>query len=357
MHFIKPDVNVDFMGKRFIAYTLSAILILLGFIMLVKNGGPNYGVDFDGGWLIQIKLQSPQDAEKIREAMRPLNLHEGVIQSLGKTEEAKYSIRVKKESENMNVETLHEDLNKTLKASFGEGSEVQGLDYVGPKVGKDLREKALLMIFVTILLIAIYISGRFEHKWTMSIVMAACLTVFVLLGTSFGIGITWLILIALIFSIVFCWVLKLKYAMGAILSLVHDVAITVGAFALTNREVSLTVVAALLTLVGYSLNDTIIVYDRIRENLRNAPAKKDMTEIMNRSVNQTLSRTILTSGTVFIVVAALYFLGGVVIHDFAFALLIGVVTGTYSSIYVASPLLLLWEEGPGKRGKKARNNA
>jgi preprotein translocase subunit SecF len=353
MHFIKPDVNVDFMGKKFIAFTLSAILIILGFIMLVKNHGPNYGVDFDGGLMIQIKLPGVQEATKIRETLRPLNLHEGVVQTLGPKDEAKYVIRVK-ESENVNTETLHEDISKTLKASFGEASEVQGLDMVGPKVGKDLRQKALLMIFVTILLIAVYISGRFEHKWTMSIVMAACLTIFVLLGTSFGVPITWLIIIVLLFSIVFCWVLKLKYAMGAILSLVHDVAITVGAFALTNREVSLTVVAALLTLVGYSLNDTIIVYDRIRENLRNAPAKRDMTEIMNRSVNQTLSRTILTSGTVFIVVAALYFLGGVVIHDFAFALLIGVVTGTYSSIYVASPLLLLWDDGPGKKGKKAK---
>jgi preprotein translocase subunit SecF len=351
MHFIKPDVNVDFMGKKYIAFTLSAILIILGFIMLIKNGGPNYGVDFSGGLMIQIKAPGVQDVNKIREALKPLNLHEGVIQSIGAAADGKYEIRIK-ESESISTDTLHDELTKALKTGIGEGAEVQGLDYVGPKTGKDIREKGLLMTFVTILLIAVYISGRFEHKWTLSAVMAACLTVFVLIGSALEIGITWFIVIALIFSIVFSWVLRLKYAMGAILSLVHDVAITLGAFALTNREISLTVLAAILTLIGYSLNDTIIVYDRIRENMRNAPAKKDMVEIMNRSVNQTLSRTILTSGTVFVVVAALYFMGGVVIHDFAFALLVGVITGTYSSIYVASPLLLLWDDNPAKKKKK-----
>jgi preprotein translocase subunit SecF len=351
MHFIKPDINVNFMGKKYIAYTMSAILIILGFIVLIVRGGPNYGVDFNGGQLIRIKLSSQQYVSKIREALQPLNLHEGEIQQLGEKNDATYLIKVR-DSENLNTETLHEDLGRVLKSNFGEKSEVQGLDYVGAKVGKDLRTKALSIIFYTILLIAVYISGRFEQKWTMSIVMAVCLTIAVLMGASFGVSITWLIMIALIISIMFCWVLKLKYAMGAILSLVHDVAITIGAFALTNREITLTVVAAILTLVGYSLNDTIIVYDRIRENLRNAPAKRDMSEIMNRSVNQTLSRTILTSGTVFIVCAALFFLGGVVIHDFAFALLIGVITGTYSSIFIASPLLLLWEDGPVRKGKK-----
>jgi len=351
MHLIKPNTNIDFMGKRYIAFGLSAVMIILGLAMLVVRGGPNYGVDFNGGLMIQIKLPSQQDPSKIREALQPLNLHEGEIQRLGEEGESTYLIKVG-HSEDYNTSTLHEDIGKVLKTSFGEGSEVQRLEMVGPKVGKDLREKALLMIFYTILIIAIYISGRFEQKWTMSIVMTVCLVIAVLIGTSFGAGVTWLIMIALVISIAFCWVLRLKYAMGAILSLVHDVAITVGAFALTNREVTLTVVAAILTLIGYSLNDTIIVYDRIRENLRNASSKRDMKEIMNRSVNQTLSRTILTSGTVFVTAAALYFLGGVVIHDFAFALLIGVVTGTYSSIYIASPLLLLYEGKPEKRSKK-----
>jgi preprotein translocase subunit SecF len=358
MHFIKPDINLDFMGKKYIAYTLSAVLVIMGMAMLIYRGGPNKSVDFTGGWMIQIKLATPpapQDASKIRElVLKPLALQDEGIPQVGN--KAEYAIRIK-ESKDISKDTLQADIDKALKAGFGEGAEVQSLDYVGASVGKDLTTQALSIVFYTILLIAIYISGRFEKKWTMSIVMAVCLVIAILLGTSFGAGITWLIVIALIIAIVFCWILRLKYAMGAILSLVHDVAIVMGAFALTNREVSLTVVAAILTLIGYSLNDTIIVYDRIRENLRNAPARRDMVEIMNRSVNQTLSRTILTSGTVFVTVAALYFFGGSVIHDFAFALVVGVITGTYSSIYIASPLLLLWDDGPVKKGKKIQNNA
>jgi preprotein translocase subunit SecF len=140
--------------------------------------------------------------------------------------------------------------------------------------------------------------------------------------------------------------------MSAILSLIHDTFIVIGAFAITNKEVSLTVVAAILTLIGYSLNDTIVTFDRIREHLRNIPGKKDLAEIANRSVNETLSRTILTSGTVFAVIVSLFFLGGVVIHDFAFAMLIGTITGVYSTIYIASPFLLLWKEKPVRMAKR-----
>ena len=139
-----------------------------------------------------------------------------------------------------------------------------------------------------------------------------------------------------------CWFLRLKYALGAVTALIHDVLITVGAFAIANKEFDLTVVAALLTIIGYSLNDTIIVFDRIRENLRKS-RKRDFAEVINSSINQTLSRTILTSGTTLIVITALFILGGGVIHDFAFALMVGVVVGTYSSIFVASPILIAWE--------------
>jgi preprotein translocase subunit SecF len=157
---------------------------------------------------------------------------------------------------------------------------------------------------------------------------------------SLGASIPWLILIAFITSLVFCWILRLRYAMSAFVSLIHDVLITIGAFAITGREMSLTVVAAILTLIGYSLNDTIVTFDRIREHLRNIPGKKDLAEIANRSVNETLSRTILTDGTVVAVVVALYFFGGVVIHDFAFAMLIGSISGVYSTIFIAAPSCL-----------------
>ena len=353
MHFVKPDVNIDFLGKRYIAFAISAILIMAGFVVLIMRGGPNYGVDFSGGLMIQIKLTSPQTVLTIREALRPVNLHEGIIQALGEEKEAEYVIRIG-ESPDIDTETLNEDLQQVLNDNFGEGSTIELLEMVGPKVGKDLRQKALFAIFYSILFIAVYISGRFEHKWTMSIVLAICLIIAVLIGISIGISITWLILVALAVSVLFCWMLQLKYALGAILSLVHDVAITLGAFALTNKEISLTIIAAFLTLVGYSLNDTIIIYDRIRENMRLSPGKKSLIEIMNRSVNQTLSRTILTSGTTLLTVSALFFFGGVVIHDFAFALMIGVLTGTYSSVYVASPLLLLYEDESNKKHKRKR---
>ena len=216
------------------------------------------------------------------------------------------------------------------------------VEMVGPKVGKDLRQKALFAIFYAILFIAIYISGRFEFKWMMSIVMALSLSAVVYVTSLLGMSVTWLIMIALIVTIVFCWLLKLKYALGAIIALVHDVIITVGVFALTEREISLSIIAALLTIVGYSLNDTIIVFDRIRENLRRL-RRRPFEEVMNLSINETLSRTILTSATTLIVVIALFVLGGNVIHDFAFAMLIGILVGTYSSVFVASPVLLLWQ--------------
>jgi preprotein translocase subunit SecF len=175
-----------------------------------------------------------------------------------------------------------------------------------------------------------------------------------------GMSIVWLIAAALLITLGLCWVLRLEYPLGAIIALVHDVIITIGAFALTNREVTLPVVAALMTIVGYSLNDTIVVFDRIRENHRRYRSR-DLPDIINQSVNETLSRTLLTAGTTLIVVVALFILGGGVIHDFAFALLIGIVVGTYSSIYIASPVLLawrgeLWEGGVSKVKRRKKGS-
>ena len=229
---------------------------------------------------------------------------------------------------------------------------------VGPKIGEDLREKALLAIFYALLFMLIYIAGRFEYKWTMSIIMATALAFGVYIVSSMGMSIIWLIAVAILITLGLCWFLRLEYPLGALIALFHDVVITIGAFALTNREVTLPIVAALLTIVGYSLNDTIVVFDRIRENYKRY-RNRDFAEVINQSINETLSRTLLTSATTLIVVVALFILGGGVIHDFAFALLIGVVVGTYSSIYVASPVLLIWRgqlwEGGGagtKRRKK-----
>ncbi len=348
MQFIRPGISIDFMGYKKLFMSLSGALVLISLLLLVWKGGPNYGVDFTGGVVVQVKLEKEQKPSAIRDALAPIGLGDSIIQQFGETRLSEYLIRLR----NPDIETsgLGEKIKQALGARFGQGVDIRRVEMVGPKVGEDLRRKALIAIYLAILLIGIYISGRFEHKWMLSGIMAVCLVVPGWIAYGLGAGITWLIVIALIVTLGFCSFLRLKWALGAIICLIHDVIITVGAFALTDREISLTVIAGLLTIVGYSLNDTIIVFDRIRENLgrsRNRP----LQEVMNTSMNETLSRTILTSGTTMVVVAALFILGGSVIHDFAFAMLIGIIAGTYSSIYVASPFLLLWE-GSGARRKK-----
>jgi preprotein translocase subunit SecF len=201
-------------------------------------------------------------------------------------------------------------------------------------------------MFYALLFITIYISGRFELKWLLSGIMAAVLMGAIYFFKLFDVSIPFLITTALIVALVLFWFLELKYAMGAIVALLHDVAITVGIFSIFNMEFTLPIIAALLTIIGYSLNDTIIVFDRIRENLKKYH-KHPLEYIVNRSVNETLSRTILTSLTTLMVLVALFVLGGGIIHDFAFAMIVGVLIGTYSSIYVASPILLAWQ-GRGK---------
>jgi preprotein translocase subunit SecF len=218
---------------------------------------------------------------------------------------------------------------------------------VGPQVGKDLREKALFAMFYALLFITIYISGRFELKWVLSGVMAAALIGAIYFFNLFDVSIPFLIATALVVTLILFWFLELKYAMGAIVALIHDVTITVGLFSILDKEFTLPIIAALLTIIGYSLNDTIIVFDRIRENLKKHH-KQSLEFILNRSINETLSRTLLTSLTTLTVLITLFILGGGIIHDFAFAMIIGVLVGTYSSIYVASPILLAWQ-GRGKK--------
>jgi preprotein translocase subunit SecF len=352
MELIKPGINIDFIGKRNIAFALSGLLILATFILLVVRGGPNYGVDFTGGVVIQLKLEKEHSLSEIRSALAPIRLSDSIIQEFGEKDAHEYLIRVT--NPEVQAAGLGGKVQEALAEKFGEGVDIRQVEMVGPQVGQDLRQKALMAIFFSILLIAVYISGRFEMKWLMSIIMALVLASAVYFASLFGAGVTLLILIALIVTVGFCWFLNLKYAMGAIVALIHDVIITVGAFALLNKEISLPIVAALLTIAGYSLNDTIVVFDRIRENIGRF-RKKSFVEILNASINQTLSRTILTGVTTLVVLVALFFLGGTVIHDFAFALILGVVVGTYSSIYVASPVLLLWEARSSQTGKGKKN--
>jgi preprotein translocase subunit SecF len=324
MEFIKPDINIDFIGRRRIALFFSGTLILFTLILLLFRGGPNYGVDFSGGILIQVRFNQPTTPDAIRGALRSIALEDSAIQEFGEKRKGEYLIRVGQTD--IELSNLSQLVKQSLDKTFGENNvEVRRVEMVGPKIGEDLREKALFAIFYALLFMVIYISGRFEYKWTMSIIMAACLAFGVYIISAIGMSIIWLIAGAGLITIGLCWFLRLEYALGAIIALFHDVTITIGAFALT------------------------VVFDRIRENYRRS-RRSDFAEVINQSINQTLSRTILTSATTLIVVACLFVLGGGVIHDFAFALLVGIAVGTYSSVFVASPVLLIWGDQPGKGG-------
>ncbi len=340
MEFIKPDINIDFVGKRRIAYIISLCLILLTVISLIIRSGPNWGVDFAGGLLVQIKFDQPTEPDAIRGGLVEVNMQDSEIQSFGAAGKNEFLIRTEKEG--LDLEGLAQRVQDSLGNTFTGGSfEVRRVDMVGPKVGQDLRDSALMAIFYAILFIVIYISGRFEMKWVMGIAVAVALIGAVSFARMIDAGVIYLIVVALLVTLVVCFVLKLKYALGAIIALIHDVTITVGIFSILDMEITLSIVAAILTIIGYSLNDTIIVFDRIRENLRKF-RRQAMDEVINTSINNCLSRTILTSGTTLMVLLCLFFLGGPVIADFALAMIVGVLVGTYSSVYVASPILLLW---------------
>ena len=301
MELIKPNINVDFVGRRKMAICFSLLLILVGLASLIFKGGPSYGIDFAGGTLVQIKFTEATDAAAIREALGGVDLGSFAVQRFGE-EGDEFLIRAQNTS--AELEGLSHAMTAALEGKYGAGSvEVRRAEMVGPQVGKDLREKGLMAVLYAMIGILVYVSWRFEFR----------------------------------------------YAVGAVIALLHDVVITLGAFSLFNMEIDLPVIAAFLAIIGYSLNDTIIVYDRIRENL-GKHSKEGLASVINHSINETLSRTILTSGTTLLVVAALFIFGGGVIHTFAFALLVGIVIGTYSSIFVASPLLLFWENRKGGQG-------
>jgi preprotein translocase subunit SecF len=294
MQIIKHDINIDFVGKRKLALIVSAVMILTGLASLVVNGGPNYGIDFVGGTLVQVKFAENTDAARIKDGLASLELGSVVVQRFG-DDPNEFLIRVQESGEGKDLSGL---ISGSLESVYGEGKvDIRRVEMVGPQVGKDLRQKGLLSISYAMIGILVYIAWRFE----------------------------------------------LRYAIGAIIALFHDVLITLGAFSITGREIDLPIIAAFLAIIGYSLNDTIIVYDRIRENY-GKHQKLGFGEVVNRSINETLSRTILTSGTTLLVVLALFIFGGGVIHNFAFAMLVGILVGTYSSIFVASPLLILWQD-------------
>jgi preprotein translocase subunit SecF len=283
--------------------------------------------------------------DTVKSGLGTIGLGKSSVQQFGQQIDNEFLIRT--ETSYRGDEGFTSDIKKALQSSAEGQVEIRRVEMVGPQVGEDLRKKALFAMFYALLFITIYISGRFELKWLLSGVVAAALIGAVYIFNLFNVSIPFLIGAALVVSLVVFWFLELKYAMGAIVALIHDVIITVGIFSLMDIEFTLPIIAALLTIIGYSLNDTIIVFDRIRENLRKYH-RKPLAFIVNRSINETLGRTVLTSLTTLMVVVTLFVFGGGIIHDFAFALIIGVAVGTYSSIYVASPILLAWQN----RGKK-----
>ena len=341
MQFIKPEVNINFIGKRKIAFFFSASLILICIISLIIHKGPRYGIDFAGGTLIQVKFESAVNVDDIKAGLTALDLDKSSVQLFGDIADNEFLIRTNRSV--MTSQGFANEVKQALKATTNINAEIRRVEMVGPQVGKDLREKALFAMFYSLLFITIYISGRFELKWVLSGVVAASLMAAVYISTMFHVSIPILMAVALVVTLFIFWILKLKYAMGAIVALIHDVTITVGIFSIFDKEFTLPIIAALLTIIGYSLNDTIIVFDRIRENLRKQH-KNPLKIIINNSINETLNRTILTSATTLFVVIALFVLGGGIIHDFAFALIVGIAIGTYSSIFVASPILIAWQK-------------
>ncbi|HDL18470.1 MAG TPA: protein translocase subunit SecF [Bacteroidetes bacterium] len=290
--------NIDFITNRKYGYMFSGTLLLIGFISLILRGGPNYGIDFKGGVSIRVQMAQNVTIDDVRKSLSAIGYGDAELkesrQEQGNTVKEEYIVRVPASTESSSA---GDSVLTQLRADYGDSSVVvRSVESVGPKIGNELKRAAIYSILFALLIILIYISWRFE----------------------------------------------LRFAVGAIIPLFHDVLITLGIFSVLNLEISLAVVAAFLTIVGYSLNDTIVVFDRIRENLRTLRREK-YDVVINKSINETLSRTIITSLTTLFVVLILYFLGGSVIHNFAFALLVGVVIGTYSSIFVASPILIEWE--------------
>ena len=341
LELIKPGTNINFLKYRKLAYLASAAIIVAGFISLAMHGGPRLGVDFSGGLSIQVRFAKAIDVKEITKAVDGVGLDSVVVQRFGKDDANEYLIRASESDAHQ--ESIRAAVEAALAKNLPDsGFEVQRLEMVGPKVGADLREKALQAIFYAVLLIATYISGRFEQKWMVAGLMAAGLASVVYVLELLSAPMSLSVIVATVAALILCVVLRLKYALGAIVALIHDVMIPLGVFSIFNKDVDLTIIAALLTIVGYSLNDTIIIYDRIRENIR-AKVSPSLDVVINKSVNQTMSRTLITAGTTFLAVGSLYIFGGGVIHDFALTMLIGVVAGTYSSVFVGAPILAFFK--------------
>ncbi|MBH0198689.1 MAG: protein translocase subunit SecF [Nitrospira sp.] len=297
---ILGKTNIDFMGKRKIAFAFSGVMVLLGLIALVQiaRGSANLGIDFAGGTAVQLKFDQVVRIDDARKALESNGVGDAELQEFG--QDNKLLIRVKA-STTIEEKTAERVVGVFAKEFPNNKFVVDSTTEIGPTIGKKLQEDALIAIVISFAGIIMYIAARFE----------------------------------------------LRFGVAAALATFHDVLAVVGAFYILDKEITLLIVTALLTLAGYSLTDTVVVFDRIRENLK-MRRRETEEETINNAVNQVLSRTIVTSLTVVLVLIPLTLAGGEVLHDFSLALLWGVIFGTYSSVFVASPLLLLW---PGSGGR------
>ena len=304
MELIRPDTRYDFIGKRKFTVWLSLIAILLCVGSIFLHRGLRYGVDFAGGLLVQVKFSKAVEISEVRKAMDAMGMKDAVVQKFGGEDE--FLIRVEKTSEDL--EEVSKRIQTSIKEQFKDSPpEIRRVEVVGPKVGQDLKKKALWAVGLSFLGILIYVAFRFH---------------------------------------------EFAFGLGGIAALFHDIIITYGVISIFNIEYSLTLLAVILTIIGFSINDTIVIFDRVRENIKKM-RKENLETIFNVSINETLGRTILTAGTVMMVVLILFFFGGPVIHDFAFTLAIGLISGTYSTIYIAGPVVLLWEKYvTGKRKRR-----
>jgi len=303
MELIPPNTRIDFIGKRKITVWISAAAILLSLASIFLHGGLRYGVDFAGGLLIQPKFSKAMDISEVRNAMEAIGLKDANVQNFGGENE--FLIRIEKTSEDL--EGMSKKIQTSLQERFKDKAlEIRRVEIVGPKIGKDLKTKALWALGLSFLAILIYVAWRFK---------------------------------------------TVAYGLGGIVALFHDVMVTYGAISLFQLEYSLPLLAVILTIIGFSINDTIVIFDRVRENVKKM-RKENLETIFNISINETLGRTILTSGTVMMVVLILFFFGGPVIHDFTTAFIVGLVSGTYSTVYIASPIVLFWERHITGRRKK-----
>ncbi len=289
LQIFKKEPKFDFIGKRKIFYLISIAVVLGGLTYFFTRGQRAYGIDFTGGYLAEYSFKDTVKAEDIRKSLNKLGVNDATIQQVTGSKEM--IIRT--------AQAKTESITEQLKEDFANNSfEVRRIEQVGPSVGRELRGKAVWALIWAMIGILVYVGMRFKH---------------------------------------------FDFGAAGVIALFHDVLLAVGLLALTHREMSLTIVAALLTIAGYSINDTIVIYDRVRENMR-LLRKGNLSEVINLSVNQTLSRTLLTSIVTLFVVLALYFWGGAVLNDFAFCLLIGMISGVYSTVYIASSLVITWQK-------------